>query len=533
MPSPRRLPDIAHRTLTHAFDRVVRQTPDKTAHIGADGTYTFAQSRERALRITAGLGALGVGRQQTVAVLMDNSLDLMHTWIGIGLGGFVEVPINSAYVGDFLTHILNDCGARVAIVDAAYLERLVAVADRLTFLEVVVVRGEAHATGRFRAVRFDDLLSSAPASPEPNRPDELIGYMYTSGTTGPSKGVLTTHAHAYTYASREDRDRPTADDRILVTLPMFHLGGQWYGAYQALVHGATCVVQPGFSVSGFWPTVREHGITYTLLLGAMAEMLQQQPPQPDDADNPLELAVMAPLASDIEGFCTRFATTAEPVYGMSEVGWVLGVDYADLKPGGAGLPREGCELRVVDPAGADVAPGEVGELWVRPESPLMVLAGYHGLPEKTAQTIVDGWVHTGDAFRVDEDGHFFFADRMKDALRRRGENVSSFEVERVINTYPAVLESAVVAVPSELSEDDIKAVIVPREHETIDPRELIRYLAGEMPYFMVPRYIELVDQLPKTPTQKVHKHVLRDRGTGGVWDRDAEGIEVTRRGTNA
>lgn len=528
------LPDIADRTLSHAVERCSRAYPDKIAHIGGDGSYTFAQSRERALRVAAGLAGLGLQRQATVALLLDNSVDAMHTWLGVGLGGYVEVPINSAYVGDFLTHILNDCAARVAVVDAAYVPRVVAVADQLHHLETLVVRGGPTAAGRFRTISFEVLLDAPPAEPPPNRADELIAFMYTSGTTGPSKGVRITHAHAYTYASREDRSRPRADDRILVTLPMFHLGGQWYGTYQALVHGATCVIEPGFSASGFWPTVREHGITYTLLLGAMAEMLQQRTPSSSDADNPLQLATMAPLASGIREFCARFDVAAEPVYGMSEIGAVLGCDYAQLRPGGAGLPRAGYELRVVAPDGTDVPPGEVGELWVCPESPLMVMSGYHGLPEKTAQTLVDGWVHTGDAFTVDADGHFYFADRIKDALRRRGENVSSFEVERIINTHPDVLESAVVAVPSELSEDDIKAVIVTRDGRTLDARELIRYLAAKMPYFMVPRYVEVLDELPKTPTQKVSKHLLRDRGAGaGVWDREAEGIEVTRRGTNA
>ena len=214
---------------------------------------------------------------------------------------------------------------------------------------------------------------------------------------------------------------------------------------------------------------------------------------------------------------------------MSEIGAVMNGPPETVIGGECGFAREGYELRLVDDAGADVPTGAVGELWVRPEDPRLVMRGYHGLPEKTAEVLVDGWVHTGDAFRQDAAGRFFFSDRMKDALRRRGENVSSFEVERVINEHPDVYESAVVAVPSALTEDDIKAVVVPRPGRTIDPRELTAFLVDRLPYFMVPRYLDFRSELPKTPTQKVHKHVLRDSGTTG-WDREAAGIAV-RRGT--
>jgi crotonobetaine/carnitine-CoA ligase len=219
------------------------------------------------------------------------------------------------------------------------------------------------------------------------------------------------------------------------------------------------------------------------------------------------------------------------VYGMSEIGAVLDGPPETVVGGEAGFPRAEYELRVVDRDGQDVATGEIGELWVRPADRRLVMTGYHNLPEQTAGTLVDGWVHTGDAFRLDDEGRFYFADRMKDALRRRGENVSSFEVERVINEFPAVFESAVVGVPSDLTEDEIKAVVVLRPGQDPDPEALTSFLIDRLPYFMVPRYLEFAAELPKTPTQKVHKHLLRDSGAGpGVWDREAAGI-VLRRST--
>ena len=525
------LPDIGERTMLAAYERALAHRPDEIAQVDAAGRWTFAESFRRSLRLGAGFGTLGVQRGAPVALLLDNSFDAVHTWTALGLQGMVEVPVNTAYLGRFLVHVLNDSGAKVAVVEERYVERVVAVADELTTLRTLVVRGDVDAVSAtaFRVVPFAELDAAAAASPVHCAPADLHAIMYTSGTTGVSKGVEITHAHAYTYASREDEERPRLGDRILVVLPIFHLAGQWYGVYQSLIHRTRCVLEPAFSVSRFWGLVREHGITVTVMLGAMAELLQQQEARTDDADNPLELAIMAPLASDVDRFRRRFGIELAAVYGMSEVGAVLSGPPATVVGGEAGFPRAGYDLRLVDAAGADVGTDRIGELWVRPEHPETVLAGYHNLPDRTAETICDGWVHTGDAFRRDGEGRFFFADRMKDALRRRGENVSSFEVERVVNEFPAIYESAVVAVPSEIAEDEIKVVVVPRPGEVVDPTELTHFLIERLPYFMVPRYVQVAAELPRTPTQKVIKHLLRDSPADGeVWDREAAGIVLRR-----
>lgn len=533
MTGTRALPAIEARTMPHAFDRVLHRTPDKTAFIEADGTeWSYRLTADRALRFANGLAVHGARAGDSVALMLDNSYDFLSAAFGLGLTRRVQVPVNTAYKGEFLAHILADSGARILIIEKHYVDRLRLIADAVPELATVIVRGgtgQAIADTRFDLASFDDLDAGIAAQIEEADAADLMAIMYTSGTTGQSKGVEVTHAHAYTYASREDAQRPTADDRILVCLPLFHLAGQWYGAYQSVIAGATAVLQPAFSVSKFWDWVREFQVTETVMLGAVAELLQQADPRPDDADNPLTLAVMAPLASDFAGFRKRFDVEVGAVYGMSELGAVMFSDPPDVVPGEAGRARTEYDMRLVDDHGNDVPDGASGELWVRAATTAQMMRGYHGLPEKTAETLVDGWVRTGDIFRRDSEGHYYFLDRRKDALRRRGENVSSFEVERVINTYPDVVESAVVAVPSELSEDEIKAVVVARAGRDLDLRGLVAHLSERMPYFMVPRYFEIIDTLPKTPTHKIQKHLLRGEPDPAiVWDREAAGIRIDR-----
>lgn len=527
------LPEVGQRTLDRAFRRALDAVPEKTAFIEPDGReWTYRAVHDAMLAVAGGLEGLGIEEQESIALLLDNSLDFLTVAFGLGVTRRVQVPINTAYKGEFLAYLLQDSGVRAVVAEGHYVGRLAAIEADVPKLTTVVVRGDdrgALGGTRFHVVSFDTIAVSEPAAEIPSAPDDLMALMYTSGTTGRSKGVEVTQAHAYTYASREDARRPNSDDTILVMLPMFHLAGQWYGAYQSVIARATAVIQPSFSASRFWGWIRDFNITELVMLGAVAEVLQQAEPRPDDAEHPLSFAVMAPMASDFEGFRARFGIELGAVYGMSEIGAVMFSDPPGVVGGEAGRARSGYTLHLVDESGRVVPDGVPGELALRPDSALQVMRGYHGLPEKTAEMIVDGWVYTGDIFVRDADGHFFFVDRSKDALRRRGENISSFEVERVINRHPAVYESAVVAVPSDMSDDEIKAVVVVRTGHLMDFPELIDFLVSRLPYFMVPRYVEELPELPKTPTQKVRKHELRGSVGGHVWDRTASGTEVDRR----
>lgn len=284
------LPAVSERTFSKAFTRALEAVPDKVAYIEADGTeWTYAETHERSLQAAAGFSGFGVGEQESVAFMLDNSVAFLQALYGLALTRRVQVPVNTAYKGDFLAHIIADCGARVLVIEDHYASRVQLVEDQIPQVTTLIIRGDASVLSdtRFEVLEFDALFSDKPAEVVEASPGDLMAIMYTSGTTGLSKGVEVNHAHAYTYSSREDANDPRSEDRILVMLPMFHLAGQWYGAYQSLIHQATCVIQPAFSVGQFWGWVRDFKITASVMLGSVAELLQQAEPQDDDADNPL------------------------------------------------------------------------------------------------------------------------------------------------------------------------------------------------------------------------------------------------------
>lgn len=423
--------------------------------------------------------------------------------------------------------MVNDRGAAVAAIEQAYAARFAVVADDLAHPRTVVVRGGdgAELAGRFRVMFFAELLGASASHPSRPRRTTCWAISYTSGTTGRSKAIPVPHAQAFTYAHWDERPLGPGTT-TLVTLPMSHLSGQWFGLYQGLITGrdAWSGHVSRRRVLGRGPGARGQLHAAARRDGADTALRTERP---DDADNPLAIACVLPLPPDLDLFCRRFGVQLATVFGMTEVGCPIVAPAGSVEAGGAGRERPGYRCKVVDENDLEVPPGVVGELLERPEVPATVMQGYHNLPEQTPRTFRNLWLHTGDAFSRDESGEFYFRDRIKDAPRRRGENVSSFEVESVVNGHPAVAESAVVAVPSEMTEDDLELAVVLQPGAALDPAELIEYLVPRIPYFTVPRYVEVLDELPKTPTQKVQKAVLRANGlTEGTWDREAHGITV-------
>lgn len=501
------------RVVTRVLRDAARDQPDKLAVQFEDRGYTYSELWTRSRRAARVLREAGVGPGDAVLVMQENTIRFIDTWLGIALLGAVQVPVNTEYRGEILRHQLSNSGARLMVLESQFVERIDVAGGDHGILEILLVC-EGMAPSSFASQPWEVAFDRARELPEDElwaaEEHEIVAIMYTSGTTGPSKGVRVAQAHAFTYASLAGQILDLArDDVYYAPLPLFHIAGQWAHVYACLQVGATAVVRRRFSATEFWPVVRASHATVTFLLGAMANFLARQESQPDDAGNTLDRVLLVPLVTDTEGFSRRFGVRVSTCYGSTEASVPLASGFGVTDATIAGRPVTGFEVRIVDEHDREVAAGEVGELIVRTDQPWLIASGYHANPQATVNAFRNLWLHTGDAFRRDLRGNHYFVDRIKDYIRRRGENISSSEVEREVNTFPAVLESAAVAVPSPHTEDDLKVAVVAKPGMHIDPTELRDYLRLRVPKFMVPDIVEILSELPKTPTGKIQKHLLR------------------------
>jgi crotonobetaine/carnitine-CoA ligase len=451
----------------------------------------------------------------------------MQAWFGINYLGAVFAPVNTAYRGRLLEHVLRNTGAELLIAHASLADRLAGI-DTGRLKQVALIGGEAPLPPSLEALRPAALMGDGEAfeDPAPIEPWDVYGVIYTSGTTGPSKGVLQTYMQIWT-TGRCTYGYMRDDDRMVINLPLFHVGGT-SATFGVLSAGGSFAMFERFDTARFWQELRETQSTVTSgLIGSMAEFLLKAEPRPDDADNPLRMLTMVPINDKTIAFAKRFAFDWLTGFNMTEVSVPLVTPVNSTIPYCCGRPRTGCEARIVDEHDIELPPGAVGELILRTDLPWAITPGYLNMPEATVRAWRNGWFHTGDAFRRDADGNFFFVDRLKDTIRRRGENVSSVEVETELLSYPGVLEAAAVGVPSPHGEEEILACLAPKPGAVIEPAQLILFLRERMAHFMVPRYVRLCEALPKTPTNKVRKADLRAAGvTADTWDREAAGIVV-------
>ncbi len=490
------------------LERRAGEQPDRDFAVFEDGTeWTYAQTLAHARASAGALAARGVRAGDTVLSWQPNGPSALRTWLAINLLGAVYVPINTAYRGALLDHVIDNSGARVMVAHPQLRERLSADLDVLDPSEL---DGEPY-DGRCPSQSWD--------------PYAII---YTSGTTGPSKGVLSSYAHLWATSVSATEGILDETDRYMINLPLFH-GGGTIGVAGALILGGSVSVVEGFQTDRFWDVVRDTGTTAVTLLGVMAAFLNRQPSDARDSDHPLRSVFMIPLSEDPAAFAERFGVGVYTLYNMTETSCPIRAEESPPPIGVCGRPRAGVEVRIVDEHDREVAAGESGELVVRTDMPWSMMHGYHRMPAATVAAWRNGWLHTGDGFRQDADGNYVFVDRIKDAIRRRAENISSFEVEAAVLTHPGVLEAAAVAAASEYAEDEVLVVVAPVPGTMLDPADLHAHCFDAMPHFMVPRYIRVLDALPKTPTSKVEKHVLRAQGvTSDTWDREAHGITVKR-----
>jgi carnitine-CoA ligase len=515
------LPEPKDAIVRYLLERNAAERPDAVAVTFEDGqSWTRQQALQEANAAANALRAAGVRQGDAVAVFLPNGPDFLRAWWGANTLGAVVMPINLAFRGASLSHTF-DVGRPVAVIsDHPYAERLAgAIPGRCSLLPAELLRG------------------TDVSSPELERPVELwdpFALILTSGTTGLSK--LSANSYHQLYVSGTGLVGTwggTADDVALVNLPLFHYAAMYF-TLGALAVGARIAVRTRVSLDQYWEVARDTGATIGYLLSTMVPYLLGQPARPAEREHRLRLMNATPLPVDIEAFQKRFGiadiTTG---YGATEVpGALCRVPGQPLVPGYCGRPRDGFEVRLADEHDIEVPTGEVGQIMVRTNKPWMISLGYVNDPAATAAAWRNGWFHTGDLLRKDADGNYFYVDRLKDALRRRGENISSFEVEQQVTTFPGVAEAACVADRSDVAvDDDVKVWIVPSPGAVIDFAELLRHCVDNLPHFAVPRYFQLIDALPKTASARVQKYSLRERGnTADTWDREQHGLTVTRDG---
>ena len=507
--------------------------------------YTARQMDEESTRAAHVLAGLGVGRGDRVATLLENRAEQVVSFFAALKCGAIQVPVNTAYKGEFLRHQLADSGAKVFVVQGDFAARGSAVIGAGTTPDLArcVVVGEADepidgALGAVPVTVWDEALAGAPTTPIDTsavRPGDLACFIYTAGTTGPSKGCMLSHNYVVSLADQIARawDR-RPDDVVLTPLPLFHFNAISVCVVGSLVVGGSAAIERKFSVSNFWPEIKRTGATMVSMLGSLAILIANADDHPDQAGHRLRLCAAAPMPPDTDrAWQERFGcTTFSGGFGLTEASLVSMLDAGEPnKPGAAGKPNlHEFDVQLVDDDDQPVPVGEVGEIVCRPKGPNLMFAGYWNRPEATVEATRNLWFHTGDLGRLDEDGYLYFVDRKKDALRRRGENISSFELEKVLFGHGQIRDAAVHAVPSPVGEDDVKVTVVLQDGAVVTEEELCRWVAERVPYFAIPRYVEFRADLPRNPVGRVLKYQLRDEGvTAATWDREAAGVTFERR----
>ncbi|NLX91214.1 MAG: AMP-binding protein [Firmicutes bacterium] len=546
--------NIARDRVMHALlERKAAEYGGRTYICYEDKEFSFEDVNKAANRVASGLQKLGVSKGDKVAVVMDNCPEEIFLVFGLSKLGAVSVLINVYHKGDILKYMLDHADCSVLVMHSQYIDRLRVVLPETPKVQSVIVLEKDKAKEDSKV--FDGVEAASAVMDEIRvlgkqavawfelvnndgcyQPVDVLWFdplmiLYTSGTTGLSKGVLLPQNLLFTMTERFYNwvleQNLSKEDCIYVPSPLFHAHAWHAGVNLALLSGARMALVKRFSASKYWIDARKYGCTVTTGPGAAVKLLLSAEPKPDDADNPLRYFLGGQTAERItEAFERRFGLKQYEFYGSTELGSPTMNSISNRKIGACGKRHPDFEIKIVDDNGVEVKVNETGEILARPLVPYTVLTEYYKLPEKTVEAWRDLWFHTGDCGFFDEDGYLHFADRKKDSLRRRGENVSSFEVERIINSHPSVLESAVIGVEGE----EIMMCVVLKLGQSISPEELIDFCGERMAYFMVPRYVRFMDALPKNDaTQRVEKFKLREEGiTPDTWDREKSGYKLKR-----
>jgi crotonobetaine/carnitine-CoA ligase len=516
------------RDLGSILEEKAGKVSDKTFFYFEDKKYTYQETNRYAGQIANGYLSLGVKKGDMVTVMLPNCPEFVLNWFGLAKIGAVDSPINIAYKGDLLRHVIVNSDTKVLVIHEDFAERILPIQDELDGLEYVVILGSSNTIKekiQFPVITFEELMNHSPdfSAPEEIHYYDPLQIIYTSGTTGPSKGVVLSHNAMYLYAQDTiDNLGLRQDDIFFSCLPLFHINIRFFTIVPALLLGTSFAMVERFSATRFWDDIRKYNATTFCLLGAMTTFVLKQPRSENDRNNPARLFWGGPMSVEQgKEFEERFnLKTLLGYFGMSEANWITSMNVDEmgaLKAEGKweqvlGMGKEKkdrYEVKVVDDYDIEVPTGQTGELICRPARPFSMMSEYINMPDKTVEAFKNLWFHTGDIVKKDEEGYFYFVDRKKDYIRRRGENVSSFEVEFTVNSLDKVAESAAVGIQSPHGEEEILIVICLKEGETLTPEELYAHCEERMAKFMIPNYMKIVEDIPKTATGRAQKYKIR------------------------
>jgi crotonobetaine/carnitine-CoA ligase len=538
-------PDRADWNLSRILSIQAKKYGDKPfltepEHEPAKRMFTYRQTDELASRIAGGLLVRGFQAGDRLTIYLDNCAEYILAWFGASRAGVVQVPTNNSYFGDFLAHCTSVAGPRGVLVSTNYVPRFAEIGKSLAAARIkpqffVIGEGTEAALQSLRALGFtaepfEVLLQAEPVAALPvQQRHELGAILFTSGTTGPSKGVMMSHAQLYYFSEQcVDLTRLTDRDVYMTGNPLFHGNAQFLCVYPTLIAGAGVWLYPKFSPTKFSERIAESQATVTNFVGVMMDWVAKQPPAETDKKSRLRCVFAAPTAwTAVDILKQRYGIEAfVECFGQTEICLPMLTPYGMPRPpGSCGLAvSDMFDIRLADPDTDEAVPqGQVGELQVRTKEPWTINSGYFGMPEATANARRNLWFHTGDGLREDADGWFYFVDRLKDCLRRRGENISSYEVERPILQHEAVHDCAAVGMPAdeEAGEDEVGVFVITKEGKKAAAEDIDRWVDGKLPEFLRPRYIQFVDSFPMTPSGKIQKAKLRAMGTKGMWDRQS------------
>lgn len=526
---------IEKRALGSILEDRAQRNPDKIFFHFEDAMFTYAETNKFSNQVANGYMSLGVKKGDRVTTMLPNCPEGVFNWFGLAKLGAVDSSINTAFKGDLLKHVILISDTKVLLVHEDFLDRIIKIQDELTCVKKVVVFTQTGKKPKWEmkipSITFEEFVNQ---DPDFSSPDDVYYYdplqiIFTSGTTGPSKGVVLSHNAMYLYSTDAMESLGLGENDVYFScLPIFHINIRFFTIVPALLNEATFAMVERFSATKFWDQIRRYKATCFGLLGAMSTFVYKQPPRNDDKDNPARFAWMGPVAVDLgKGFEERFDVKVSLGYfGMTEANWITSLNHKEvevLKARGKweqafGMGKENrdrYEVKLVDDLDQEVPIGQTGELVCRPTRAYSMMSEYVKMPDKTVEAFRNLWFHTGDIARKDEEGFFYFVDRKKDYIRRRGENVSSYEVESTVNANPKVAESAAVGINTAEGEEEIVITICLKEGDSLSPQELYDWCDEKMAKFMIPKYMQLSDEIPKTATGRTQKFKLRkslDRG---------------------